>query len=882
MITPTTRRRALVLALPAAYVAIAALSEQTSTAGTWAAIAAGIFVAIIGAGLASAEDAPAREILVASGGLSIVLATAAFPGRPGWAASARAIGALACAIVAARAVAAIEGDAGLATKATEAEEPRGTSARAIARAGIAAVVVAWGTAAGSDLHSWITNQPSAVDLSPIVAAVGGSIALFVLGVVALLVASARRLELSSPPRALACAVAAGVALLLAIALAIAGVFQADAAVAVTSAVGSCIIFRLARVRDVAALAKRGRRAIALTLYGGPVAVLAALAVVAGSSSVVLVLCLVAIVIGALAKKLEEPFLPAKGAWLDALAEARRAAQEREPRGAIAHALAALRKAASVDAGPTAVPSPELWMLHPTRVMTVDAAGYLHEKEADLPGDVFDVAGAEPHATVRTAVLQALEVRRADLRPLLKWLEGKGALFATVIAETGEPDGLLVVPAGGRHEPMTLEETIAAKRLADAFVAVCQTTSARERHLARERDLKERIDRLDDELASVRHAAEIESARHALASSRLARPATVGIYSAASRMAFDAIERRVAQDAPLVVLVRSGMDPVSYVAHAHLGGPRKERPLVVVDGTSSREHDLERWKDERTSPLALADGGLLVLVDGAALPRDVQVLVARTLSERRPPWERAMPLDIGVAMIVTTALDALALDGRLAPELFARFADVPAITLPGLRERPEDLRSIVADRLAREGLRTRGRPVGIEAAAFARLVEHPFEAEDAELATIVTRLVALATDDVVRVADIESLGLIDVPEADEEEEAKVRTLALVGGTSVTRTTELAARTVFVVPPPAPAAAAPEAPPPPFEMPSLARSEEELDKEEDDLAIFDVFTKSEIEIPVEEGELEYETPSTAPPSASRRGLGKKRKGRGKRKR
>ena len=70
---------------------------------------------------------------------------------------------------------------------------------------------------------------------------------------------------------------------------------------------------------------------------------------------------------------------------------------------------------------------------------------------------------------------------------------------------------------------------------------------------------------------------------------------------------------------------------------------------------------------------------------------------------------------------------------LAPELYARFEDATPIELPGLRERSEDLFSIVADRLAREGLRVRGKPIGIEAAAFARLVEYPFEGEDAELA-----------------------------------------------------------------------------------------------------------------------------------------------------
>src|SRR5690606_5196793 len=115
---------------------------------------------------------------------------------------------------------------------------------------------------------------------------------------------------------------------------------------------------------------------------------------------------------------------------------------------------------------------------------------------------------------------------------------------------------------------------------------------------RERDLKARIDELEEELSRAHYAGALEAGRHALASVRLARPATVGIYSAASRMAFEALERRVAQGAPVVLVARAGIDPVPYLARAHLSGPRRDGPLVIVDGTSSREHDLSRWTDER--------------------------------------------------------------------------------------------------------------------------------------------------------------------------------------------------------------------------------------------------------------------------------------------
>ena len=215
------------------------------------------------------------------------------------------------------------------------------------------------------------------------------------------------------------------------------------------------------------------------------------------------------------------------------------------------------------------------------------------------------------------------------------------------------------------------------------------------------------------------------------------------------MAYDALERRIAQGAPTVVVARAGIDPVPYIARAHLSGPRKSGPLVVVDGTASREHDLARWKDPRTSPIALADRGLLILLDGPALPRDVQALVARSVAERRPPWERGEALDVTIALTSTLlpnvdawtreAFGSLVESGRLASELAARFEAADAIVLPGLSERPEDLRSIVADRLAREGLRVTGKPLGIDAGAFAELVEYPFSGEDAELASVVTKL-----------------------------------------------------------------------------------------------------------------------------------------------
>jgi DNA-binding NtrC family response regulator len=224
----------------------------------------------------------------------------------------------------------------------------------------------------------------------------------------------------------------------------------------------------------------------------------------------------------------------------------------------------------------------------------------------------------------------------------------------------------------------------------------------------------------------------------------------------ARFAFDAIGDVVRGGRPLFVHAPSGVEAVPTIANAHLASSRRSEPFVVVDGTSTREHDVSRWNDPGSSPIALADRGLLLLVDVGALPGEVQAIIAGAYLEHRTAWSA---IDFTLAVTSRIALPDLAGSGRLDPRLAGLFADEGCVSLPRLRDRPEDLRAIVGDKLAREGLRVRGAPVGIEDAAYARLLDHPFDGEDAELRSIVQRLVAACTaegGDVVRARHVDQL------------------------------------------------------------------------------------------------------------------------------
>jgi hypothetical protein len=240
-------------------------------------------------------------------------------------------------------------------------------------------------------------------------------------------------------------------------------------------------------------------------------------------------------------------------------------------------------------------------------------------------------------------------------------------------------------------------------------------------------------------------------------SRLSEGAA-GPYAPAARVAFDAIEQRIGRGAHLVILTPSGTDVVSYVARAHLAGPRRHDPFLLVHGTSLLEHDVARWVDPVCSPLALADGGLLVLEDGVCLPLSVQRILGEALAQRRAPWEGAAKLDLSMAL--TSAGEVAKLRERLDPSLVMYIEDalLNPIVWPPLHERGEDLRSLVLAGLAREGMRLRGEPLGIEDGAYERLADHPFAGESSELDGIVQRLAILAKGDRVRLEDVMAVGL----------------------------------------------------------------------------------------------------------------------------
>ncbi len=737
-------RTRLVLVASTVYVAAAALrAAEGRSALAWACAVGAIAIAW----RAGARD---RWTSLAEWGLAISIASLGAPEAGGWVGVFGLSGGFAASIAARVAITRVAAPFGIAR--LRASRPWIASA---SLATLAAIGVGAHVANASGAHGGFASAAVAIGLVCAIAAFA------IVVTEAWRVAIVRRLELGVAARMHAAAGLGAATAGIAFALWFLGLAEAESIARVALALASVLVCSVTLRGDPVDLARASRRAIALTIVGGPILMLGA-GVAQGrpwdAPAVVGIFGVLALAIGAAAPWIEEPLRPARGAWLDAVAAAHEALLRTDPDEAVREALVALRAPAGLDAA-----SPELWTFDPMRVTRVDAAGYAHGgpaghgDQASLPALLVSIAAAEHEAILRLEVLDAFQVRRAELRPYARWMQDRGAMLAAVVTRAGEAEGLLVLPRGRRASALSLEEARAIKRLADALAAMCHARASLARSLERERVSKVTAEEAVAALAVATGELDRRAGVHVLAAERLARPATVGIYSAAARLAFDAIEGTLRAGRTLFVHAPPGTDPVPYVARAHLATARRGEPFVVVDGTVAREHDPSRWRDPSLSPLALADRGLLLVVDGAALPIDVQRILAAAHEEKRAPWESGgKQLDFALAMTSTSPKDALEAIGRLDPSLAARFAPTSSCALPRLRDRPEDLRAIVSDRLAREGLRTRGIPVGIEDAAFARLLDCPFEGEDAELASMVQRLVTACEGDVIRARDIDAI------------------------------------------------------------------------------------------------------------------------------
>jgi hypothetical protein len=554
----------------------------------------------------------------------------------------------------------------------------------------------------------------------------------------------RRLELGLSDRAGAAFWLVFTLLLIGVGAAATGVAPAGRLLPPACAVAAVAMATSAVAREATTLARGLRLFVVLAAIVTPLALYAAyVARVAGPKSApfVALACATAALASLVAPIVAHRLLaPAAGRWLTALDAATRAAMTPDPDGALEAALLAMRGATGQRGT-----DPAFYHLGVPEVVRVDRAGYVHREKGDPPTRLVDLADDEPERVLRREALDAVEVRRPEVRPLSLWLQERGYAAVAVIRDEQGPVALLAVPAGARRRPWTLEEVRALRALADRLGAVIGASAQLSRSRMREVDLRAELARLRAEADRLTRAASLDADRRRAVAKLLARPAEVATYSPAAQDARQQLERLATMDRPVVLLSAPGVDAIAWAAAAHLASSRRESPLAVVDATSSAEHELERWRDPATSPLSAATLGTLVIVDAHALPHAVQSYIAA-----------ALPDDAGLVVSLPATVDTLAADGALS-DAFADKLGGRAVVLPTLAARPEDLRALALETLGRIGVRLHRDALGLEPQALAMLLEHTWPGNDAELYATLLRSALVAEVPAVTARDLERIG-----------------------------------------------------------------------------------------------------------------------------
>lgn len=240
---------------------------------------------------------------------------------------------------------------------------------------------------------------------------------------------------------------------------------------------------------------------------------------------------------------------------------------------------------------------------------------------------------------------------------------------------------------------------------------------------------------------------------------------------ATSSAMDEVLSQAAQVAPgdttLLLLGESGTGKELLARAIHHASSRRDGPFVAV-GTGAlpdtlvdselfghRRGAFTGADKDRPGKFELADGGTIFLDEIGELKPELQVKLLRVLQEREiDPLGGRDPVQVDVRVIAATHrnLEEMVADGSFREDLYYRLAVVP-LTLPPLRERPEDVGPLALHFLGRLAT-AQGRPSPeIDPGVLERLADHLWPGNVRELSNVMERALALHPEGPIGVDDL---------------------------------------------------------------------------------------------------------------------------------
>ncbi len=202
---------------------------------------------------------------------------------------------------------------------------------------------------------------------------------------------------------------------------------------------------------------------------------------------------------------------------------------------------------------------------------------------------------------------------------------------------------------------------------------------------------------------------------------------------------------------------------------HFNSARANGPFVPLNCAAVPETLLESelfgylrgaFTDARRDRLGLfqeANGGILFLDEISEIPLNLQAKLLRVLEDKevRPLGaNQAERVDTRVVSACNGDLESLVQQGKFRQDLYYRL-NVVRIDLPPLRERSEDIPSLVEHFMQKFASQTKRKLDGIEQDALAALMNHRWPGNVRELEHTIERAVLLGTESKIGLKDLSS-------------------------------------------------------------------------------------------------------------------------------
>jgi transcriptional regulator with GAF, ATPase, and Fis domain len=229
-----------------------------------------------------------------------------------------------------------------------------------------------------------------------------------------------------------------------------------------------------------------------------------------------------------------------------------------------------------------------------------------------------------------------------------------------------------------------------------------------------------------------------------------------------RQVYEFIERVATSDSTVLILGESGTGKELASRAIHLNSSRKSHPFVALNCAALTETLLESELfghergaftsavSQKKGMLEVAEGGTVFLDEIAEMPPTIQAKLLRVLQERefvRLGGTRPIKLNVRFIAATNKDLQKAVREEKFRLDLFYRL-NVVSLSMPALRERPEDIPLLTDFFIARYSARANRKVKGLSPAARAALATYDWPGNIRELENAIERAIVIGSSDLI--------------------------------------------------------------------------------------------------------------------------------------